>query len=115
MRRRRRVPAAVEWVEVRPGERRAVLVRVAVFTALRRALLMLMGGAGVVLCASLLLAHSDDTWLVSTVTEMWLVLVFIEVWMALRIVKSNILEPPPSDEVDPAELLAEVDREAGRI
>jgi hypothetical protein len=114
VRRRRRVPAAVEWVEVRPGERRAVLVRVAVFTALRRALLMLMGGAGVVLCASLLLAHSDDTWLVSTVTEMWLVLVFIEVWMALRIVKSNIIEPPPSDEVDPAELLAEVDRDAGR-
>jgi hypothetical protein len=115
VRRRRRVPAAVEWVEVRPGERRAVLVRVALFTALRRALLMLMGGAGVVLCASLLLAHSDDTWLVSTVTETWLVLVFIEVWVALRIVKSNILEPPPHDDADNAELLREVDRDAGRI
>jgi hypothetical protein len=94
-RRRRHIPAAVEWIEVRPHERRAVLVRTAVFLMVRRSLMMLLGGSGVVLGASLLLSQTDDTWLVATVTELWLMLVFFELWTAFRLIKSNIFEPAP--------------------
>jgi hypothetical protein len=72
-----------------------VLVRTAVFLALRRSLMMLLAGSGVVLCASLLLSQTDDTWLVATVTELWLMLVFFELWTAFRLIKSNIFEPAP--------------------
>jgi hypothetical protein len=66
-----------------------------VFLALRRALMMLLGGAGVVLCASLLLSQTDDEWLVESVTELWLMVTYFELWTAFRLIKSNIFEPAP--------------------
>ena len=81
----------------------------AVYVAFRRALLFLIGGAGIVLCSSLLLAHSDDTWLVALATELWLCIVFAEAWVAFRRVKSDITEPPPIDQANVALELADAD------